>query len=408
MKIALCLSGGGLRATLFHLGALRRLNELGVLARVDLVSSVSGGSIINGMLALKWPQLANSNEGDLIFRQYQSEVYEPLTEFCSHDLRTRVVFDWANPANWIGLFSQDRSLTDLLADSYGRQLGFNVELNSLPNMPSFIFCATNLESGVNWEFQSGPTGNMGDYIVGYSSNAGETLARAVAASSSFTPVFPPVIVRRDPKTYVGGKIQNDRQRIARVALTDGGVYDNLGLEPAWNQQHLEYNYVLVSDAGRPSSYVDEPSQLPFGRLKRSFDITMIQINALRKRWMIREFIRGTIRGGYWGLKSDHRNYELPDSQGFTGDTLELLAAIRTDLDRFTPGEQGFLINHGYALADATARKHVAALIAPQALPFNWPEPQYSEPEVAKTELARSDQRGILDDVRDYLLRKVGV
>ena len=55
--VALCLSGGGFRATLFHLGALRRLNETGVLAKVDTISSVSGGSIMAAFLAtaVRWP-----------------------------------------------------------------------------------------------------------------------------------------------------------------------------------------------------------------------------------------------------------------------------------------------------------------------------------------------------------------
>ena len=55
--VALCLSGGGYRAMLFHLGALWRLNELGYLARLNRVSSVSGGSITAGVLALAWPRL---------------------------------------------------------------------------------------------------------------------------------------------------------------------------------------------------------------------------------------------------------------------------------------------------------------------------------------------------------------
>src|SRR5438552_9163421 len=42
--VGLCLSGGGFRATLFHLGALRRLNELGVISKPDTISSVSGGA----------------------------------------------------------------------------------------------------------------------------------------------------------------------------------------------------------------------------------------------------------------------------------------------------------------------------------------------------------------------------
>ena len=61
--IALCLSGGGYRAMLFHLGALWRLNDTGYLHRLDRVSSVSGGSIIAGVLALNWEHLAFDDAG---------------------------------------------------------------------------------------------------------------------------------------------------------------------------------------------------------------------------------------------------------------------------------------------------------------------------------------------------------
>ena len=61
--VALCLSGGGYRAMLFHVGALWRLNELGWLPKLDRVSSVSGGSITAGVLALRWSQLAFDGDG---------------------------------------------------------------------------------------------------------------------------------------------------------------------------------------------------------------------------------------------------------------------------------------------------------------------------------------------------------
>jgi len=59
--IALCLSGGGYRAMLFHLGALKRLNELDYLPKLDQVSSVSGGSITVGVLAMNWKRLRLQN-----------------------------------------------------------------------------------------------------------------------------------------------------------------------------------------------------------------------------------------------------------------------------------------------------------------------------------------------------------
>jgi NTE family protein len=55
--IALALSGGSYRAMVFHLGALLRLNEVGLLGKLARVSSVSGGSITAGALAMSWKEL---------------------------------------------------------------------------------------------------------------------------------------------------------------------------------------------------------------------------------------------------------------------------------------------------------------------------------------------------------------
>jgi len=61
--IALCLSGGGYRAMIFHLGALWRINQLGYLKKLSRVSSVSGGSITAGVLALAWRDLRFDTSG---------------------------------------------------------------------------------------------------------------------------------------------------------------------------------------------------------------------------------------------------------------------------------------------------------------------------------------------------------
>jgi hypothetical protein len=62
-EIGLCLSGGGYRAMLFHLGALWRLNELGLLSKLNRISSVSGGSITAGYLAIRWNDLKFGQDG---------------------------------------------------------------------------------------------------------------------------------------------------------------------------------------------------------------------------------------------------------------------------------------------------------------------------------------------------------
>src|SRR5271157_6019063 len=86
---ALCLSGGGYRAALFHLGALRRLNEVGLVSKLDTVSSVSGGSIASGLLAKVWPKLSAAlNRATGIFGNFEEVYEEPLREFCRRNIRT--------------------------------------------------------------------------------------------------------------------------------------------------------------------------------------------------------------------------------------------------------------------------------------------------------------------------------
>src|SRR5712692_2854580 len=82
-RIALALSGGGFRATLFHCGALWRLNELGYLPKLDRISSVSGGSITTGLLAVKWQRLQWAND---VATNCVLEVMAPLRTFCARSV----------------------------------------------------------------------------------------------------------------------------------------------------------------------------------------------------------------------------------------------------------------------------------------------------------------------------------
>src|SRR6266851_6199770 len=74
--IAVCLSGGGYRAMLFHLGALWRLNELGWLQKLDRVSSVSGGSITAGVLGRHWAELDFDDGG--VAKGFNTAVADPI------------------------------------------------------------------------------------------------------------------------------------------------------------------------------------------------------------------------------------------------------------------------------------------------------------------------------------------
>src|SRR3954469_20155879 len=87
---ALCLSGGGYRAMLFHVGAIWRLNELGYLPKLDRVSSVSGGSITAGTLALHWSKLQVGADG--IASNLREHFVDPLRDLASTTIDKRSVF----------------------------------------------------------------------------------------------------------------------------------------------------------------------------------------------------------------------------------------------------------------------------------------------------------------------------
>ena len=230
--IALCLSGGGFRAALFHLGALRRLNEHGLLSQVDAVSAVSGGSIIAAHLAQRirtWPA-----PGAVIpAGEWEADVARPFRAFTSRNLRTAPLLRRLAPWNW---FRSSTAVETLAADYERRLIGLT--LRQLPERPRFIFCATDMAFGVNWVFERE---RVGDYQAGYRRPApGWPVARAVAASSCFPPVFDPLPIGLKPQDLTGGAADGPERDglVAALHLTDGGVYDNLGLAPFWKQARV--------------------------------------------------------------------------------------------------------------------------------------------------------------------------
>src|SRR5437899_2048998 len=161
---ALCLSGGGFRAALFHLGAMRRLNEVGLLSQMDTISSVSGGSVASGLLARVWPRPGRDDPTEAlkldggVFTNFESAYEVPLGRFCSHDIRTGVlVTERLDPRNWPLLLGDDHSATDFLADTYRERLVGDLRLGDLRasrenSGPTFVFDAAHMHTGVTLEF----------------------------------------------------------------------------------------------------------------------------------------------------------------------------------------------------------------------------------------------------------------
>src|SRR5215468_697737 len=130
--IGIALSGGGFRAMLFHAGALARMNELGLLSKAQRISSVSGGSIVNGHLALSWSKLGKVDANGS-FANFKSTIVEPVLAFSRQKID--VVDALTGLLPWT-------SASDELAKSYDKYLFGGKTLQSIPDSPRFIFCAT--------------------------------------------------------------------------------------------------------------------------------------------------------------------------------------------------------------------------------------------------------------------------
>jgi NTE family protein len=378
--VALCLSGGGYRAALFHLGAVRRLNELGVLGRVDTITSVSGGSILSAHLATAMGTAWPSN-GE-VFPQFDERVAKPFRAMCRRNIRTGPLLTGLAPWN---LFRGHAAVT-ALERQYVAHLT-RLKLVDLPPKPRFVYCATDMAYGVNWTFTRD---QVGSYMAGYAPTPPDwPLARAVAASSCFPPFFNPLPHGLAPATLTDGMDQAGTERDSRVAglrLSDGGLYDNMGLEPVWKS----HTAILVSEGGSTFDAGADTGLL--WRLNRYVDVMGRQSGAQRKRWLVSNFVQGVMRGTYWGIGTEIANYDI-GAIGYPPDFVKrLIAEVRTDMDRFEPGEQGVLENHGYLLADAAIRRYASFLTkepVPDAVP---PNQALMAPAAAEAALRESPKR----------------
>lgn len=356
---ALCLSGGGYRAMLFHVGVLWRLNEIGWLPKLNRISSVSGGSITAGVLAMNWTKLNFKNGTATNFEEL---IAKPIMNLAS---RTIDVSSVLTGAMWFG------SIGDKVADSYRKHLFGDKTLQDIVDevpgkSPRFVFNATNVQSGVLWRFMKP---YMADYRVGMVKNPKIDLAVAVAASSAFPPVLSPVELDLDPADFTpdsGTDLQDNAYR-TQVVLTDGGVYDNLGLETAWKK----YKTILVSDAGGGFTPDADP---PRDWVRHSVRVLLTidnQVRSLRKRQLIESFLRQIRKGTYWKISADaNKDYKVSKPLSCPYKRTKKLAEVDTRLKKLDQITQERLINWGYVVSDLGLRQYVdSAIIPPTTFPF---------------------------------------
>jgi NTE family protein len=301
--IGLALSGGGSRAMAFHLGCLRALQDLGLLEQVGVLSTISGGSVIGAYYAYT-PGKS--------FEEFDADI----CEFLRVGFHRKIAAAMLHPDNLVpGLascllshaqdgigfitgrsprFPRYRSRTDVFENVLQGDVFPKLKVTS-PRRSGLevVIGACELRTGTAFRFGNERSGG---YRHGALVDKDVPLSFAVAASAAY-PVLLPAFDR---------ELEFDRKgtrHTARVSLTDGGVYDNLGIQvlepgrdPNYSLHTYPCEYIIACNAGQGQ---EAGLGIPLGfgsRVKRSFEVVhrRVQDNAMHHLHALKD--AGRLRG----------------------------------------------------------------------------------------------------------------
>jgi NTE family protein len=269
-KVGLSLSGGGYRASAFHLGTLKKLHELGILRRVDILSTISGGSITGACYSL---------ENEKPFEEFEQRLYTGLQQ---KNVITRVLLSLTflqlilivlvflapgiyflfTPYAWMfpillailvfllmkfqfEIFPVSKRIEQIYDDFFYHKK----TLGELSEKPLLVIGSTNLETARPFTFsKTWMQDSTYQYLPDPVKFKAEKfpVSRAVMASSCVPFAFTPI---RIAKQFFANP--EDSHRVDPL-LVDGGVYDNQGIHKIMQQGRYACQYVITSDAGSGS------------------------------------------------------------------------------------------------------------------------------------------------------------
>ena len=327
----------------FHLGVLKHMAERGLLESVGRISTVSGGSLLVGLLlqqnGMRWPTS----------EQFLSHSLPTLRQsLCTCSLQWGAVRRLLNPLNWRFLLSR----ANLLALTLRYEWKVTNTLADLPEVPEWSINGTTAESGKRFRFKRT---DIGEYTLGYAAAARFPLASALAVSAAFPGGFGPLVLETSRHEWL--KREWDAPLEAAkptpptfrlLHLYDGGVYDNMGLEPFFDtgrqEPKFEDCYLICSDAGAPLAPGFDMGPFNVFRLKRVADIMSDQSRSLRVRTLVHYFRRTPASGAYLSINT-------PVSSNTNCPSAEFAASFPTTLRRLRCDEFDKLAAHGCAVAE---------------------------------------------------------
>jgi predicted acylesterase/phospholipase RssA len=405
-KFGLALSGGGFRASLFHIGVLARLAELDLLRHVHVLSCVSGGSIVGAFYYLEVRELLRQKDDQATKADYVAIVQRMADKFFAgvqQNLRMRMVGSLRSNLQMIfsGTYSRTLKLGELyeqllyarVADDKKRHLN---ELFVAPGgkacepkrdnwrrknkVPILVLNATTLNTGHNWQYTASWMGESPYAIdtevdgnwrlrrmyhhAAPSSWKEVSLGQAVGASACVPGLFEPIVM-----TGLYPKEMSPYPEMT-VRLVDGGVHDNQGIASLLEQ---DCSVLIVSDASGQIASDAAPSGGVFGPLLRTNSILMERVRQAQFQDLKARQRAGLLKGlAILHLKKgldtppvDWKTCEEPADTplqrasdlvpyGILREMQKRLSAIRTDLDSFSQIEAHALMTSGYLMAETYA------------------------------------------------------
>jgi len=374
MRIGLALSGGGIRASIFHLGVLQYLAKAGLFRNIANLSSVSGASLTVGLIFAvsgnKWPMT------DEFIHHVQPKVRKLILENCiqTSALR-RLPF---SPLHW-------HNRVKLIAKMLEEKWGITGNLQDLPMHPFWEINCTTFETGRNFRIRRD---YMGDPVIGYVQNPKLPISHMIAASAAFPVLIGPYVLKTEGMRWTQDKKGHQSEIIANdyYTLWDGGVYDNLGLDPLFKigrglarELDEEIDFLIVSNAGAPIHNQKHRGHISISNLRRLLDIATDQVGALRSQQVYSSIVAKN-KGMYlkMGLTCEqiatayaniheselfvgrhglHIDEEFTKKHLLSDDTVKV-RNYPTTLNSPTAADFDLIFRHGYEIAECVHRFYV--------------------------------------------------
>lgn len=354
MQIGLALSGGGMRAAVYHLGILQAMAEVGLLSRITRISSVSGASICIGLIFSCNHQVWPSDQ------EFIDTVLPKVRK-----LITSKDIQWTSLIKWLCMPYYWDKKVNLLSEVMEKKWGIHCCLQSIPDKPLWIINTTAFETGKDFRISTQRMGSNNLFVM----RPAFRMSHAMGASASFPILIGPYKLKT--KKY----IWTDRNGIIKdtpddkiLHLWDGGVYDNMGLDPIFKikddgKMPHDINYMLVSNASGDIEHQSRKRGYSFRNLKRMLDINMDQVESLKTR-VVTQYMKKNHNGLYFKIGTPvkdivkHSDLSFAMKEHWIHSSMHMKDIVyvrdyKTTLEKVKLEHFNMILRHGYETARTT-------------------------------------------------------